>query len=110
MLVLARVSEPLFGIAELAPADSLLLSQLGVYLAEDFVDRLEPFGVEPRTYAVLKALIEDDGRSQRQLSARAWASTATRWSPVVGKLERGGWSAAAASGRTGAAFAVTTHR
>ena len=32
--------------------------------------RLEPFGVEPRTYAVLKALSEDDGQSQRQLSAQ----------------------------------------
>jgi DNA-binding MarR family transcriptional regulator len=41
-----------------------------VQIAEDFVRRLEPFGVEPRAYAVLKALIEDDGRSQRQLSTQ----------------------------------------
>ena len=54
------------GIAELHQRIPFLLSQLGVYLAEDFVHRLEPLGVEPRTYAVLKALIEDDGQSQRQ--------------------------------------------
>jgi DNA-binding MarR family transcriptional regulator len=58
------------GIAELHQRIPFLLSQLGVYLAEDFVHRLHPFGVEPRTYAVLKALIEDDGQSQRQLSTQ----------------------------------------
>jgi DNA-binding MarR family transcriptional regulator len=58
------------GIAELHQRIPFLLSQLGIYLAEDFVERLKPFGVEPRDYAVLKALIEDDGQSQRQLSAQ----------------------------------------
>jgi DNA-binding MarR family transcriptional regulator len=58
------------GIAELHQRIPFLLSQLGVYLAEDFVRRLEPFGVEPRAYAVLKALSEDDGRSQRELSTQ----------------------------------------
>ncbi|WP_123023879.1 MarR family winged helix-turn-helix transcriptional regulator [Mycolicibacterium stellerae] len=58
------------GIAELHQRIPFLLSQLGVYLADDFVRRLAPFGVEPRTYAVLKALIEDDGQSQRQLSSQ----------------------------------------
>jgi DNA-binding MarR family transcriptional regulator len=64
------VSDRQPGIAELNQRIPFLLSQLGVYLAEDFVHRLEPFGVEPRTYAVLKALIEDDGQSQRQLSTQ----------------------------------------
>ncbi|KUH85298.1 MULTISPECIES: MarR family transcriptional regulator [unclassified Mycobacterium] len=58
------------GIAGLHERIPFLLSQLGVYLAEDFVRRLEPFGVDPRSYAVLKALSEDDGRSQRQLSTQ----------------------------------------
>jgi len=62
------MSERLTGIAELHQRIPFLLSQLGVQMAEDFVHRLEPFGVDPRTYAVLKALIEDDGQSQRQLS------------------------------------------
>ncbi|MGE2718883.1 MarR family winged helix-turn-helix transcriptional regulator [Mycolicibacterium celeriflavum] len=58
------------GIGALHERIPFLLSQLGVYLAEDFVRRLEPHGVEPRTYAVLKALSADDGQSQRQLSAQ----------------------------------------
>lgn len=58
------------GIAELHERIPFLLSQLGVHLAEDFVRRLEPFGVEPRTYAVLKALSEADGQTQRQLSVQ----------------------------------------
>ena len=64
------VTETPTGIAELHQRIPFLLSQLGVYLAEDFVHRLEPFGVDPRTYAVLMALTADDGQSQRQLSTR----------------------------------------
>jgi DNA-binding MarR family transcriptional regulator len=64
------MSESSTGIEELHQRIPFLLSQLGVYLAEDFVHRLEPFGVDPRTYAVLKALSEDDGQSQRQLSSQ----------------------------------------
>jgi DNA-binding MarR family transcriptional regulator len=64
------VSERPAGIAELNERIPFLLSQLGVYLAEDFVQRLEPFGVRPRTYAVLMALSDNDGQSQRQLSNR----------------------------------------
>ncbi|MHC9296449.1 MarR family winged helix-turn-helix transcriptional regulator [Mycobacterium sp. LTG2003] len=58
------------GIAELHQRIPFLLSQLGVYLAEDFVQRLRPHGVGPRTYAVLMALSAEDGQSQRQLSDR----------------------------------------
>ena len=77
------------GIAELHQRIPFLLSQLGVYLAEDFVHRLEPFGVEPRTYAVLKALVEDDGQSQRQLSAQLGIHRNVMVA-VVDKLERQG--------------------
>lgn len=58
------------GIAELHNRIPFLLSQLGVLLAEDFVERLKPLGVGPRTYAVLMALMADDGQSQRELSSR----------------------------------------
>jgi DNA-binding MarR family transcriptional regulator len=58
------------GIAALHQRIPFLLSQLGVSIAEDFVRRLEPFGVDPRAYAVMKALSEDDGRSQRELSTQ----------------------------------------
>ena len=58
------------GIAALHQRIPFLLSQLGVYIADDFVHRLEPSGVGPRTYAVLMALTERDGQSQRELSER----------------------------------------
>jgi DNA-binding MarR family transcriptional regulator len=77
------------GIAELHQRIPFLLSQLGVHLAEDFVHRLEPFGVEPRAYAVLKALSEDDGRSQRELSTQLGIHRNVMVT-VVDKLERDG--------------------
>jgi DNA-binding MarR family transcriptional regulator len=66
----AGVSDRPEGIKELNERIPFLLSQLGVYLAEDFVHRLEPFGLDPRAYAVMKALREHDGRSQRELSTQ----------------------------------------
>jgi DNA-binding MarR family transcriptional regulator len=83
------MDEPSAGIAELHQRIPFLLSQLGVYLAEDFVRRLAPLGVEPRTYAVLKALIQDDGQSQRQLSAQLRIHRNVMVS-VVDKLENQG--------------------
>ena len=77
------------GIAELHQRIPFLLSQLGVHLAEDFVHRLSPFGVEPRTYAVLKALTEDDGQSQRQLSTQLGIHRNVMVS-VIDKLESQG--------------------
>jgi DNA-binding MarR family transcriptional regulator len=77
------------GIAGLHERIPFLLSQLGIHLAEDFVHRLEPFGVEPRAYAVLKALSEDDGRSQRELSTQLGIHRNVMVI-VVDKLEREG--------------------
>lgn len=77
------------GIAGLHQRIPFLLSQLGVFLADDFVRRLEPFGVEPRAYAVLKALSEDDGRSQRELSSQLGIHRNVMVT-VVDKLERDG--------------------
>ncbi|MCV7108807.1 MULTISPECIES: MarR family winged helix-turn-helix transcriptional regulator [Mycolicibacterium] len=62
------MTEPSPGIAGLHQRIPFLLSQLGVHIADDFVVRLEPFGVGPRTFAVLTALSADDGQSQRQLA------------------------------------------
>ena len=75
------------GIAALHQRIPFLLSQLGVFIAEDFVRRLEPFGVDPRAYAVMKALSEDDGRSQRELSTQLHIHRNVMVS-VVDKLER----------------------
>jgi DNA-binding MarR family transcriptional regulator len=77
------------GIAELHQRIPFLLSQLGVYIAEDFVHRLRPYGVGPRTYAVLMALAADDGRSQRQLSEQLGIHRNAMVSVVDG-LERQG--------------------
>jgi DNA-binding MarR family transcriptional regulator len=77
------------GIAGLHQRIPFLLSQLGVYLAEDFVRRLEPFGVEPRAYAVMKALSEDDGQSQRELSTQLGIHRNVMVT-VVDNLERDG--------------------
>jgi DNA-binding MarR family transcriptional regulator len=77
------------GIAALHQRIPFLLSQLGVLIAEDFVRRLEPFGVDPRAYAVMKALSEDDGRSQRELSTQLRIHRNVMVT-VVDKLEREG--------------------
>ena len=58
------------GIKELDQRIPFLLSQLGSYLADDFKRRLAPLGMQPRTNAVLVALADHDGQSQRELSAR----------------------------------------
>ena len=58
------------GIRELDQRIPFLLSQLGTYVSDDFKRRLAPLDVHPRTNAVLVALAEADGQSQRQLSAR----------------------------------------
>ena len=58
------------GIAVLDERIPFLLAQLGAYLAEDFQRRLAPLQIDPRTYAVLFALAETDGQSQRQLCAK----------------------------------------
>jgi DNA-binding MarR family transcriptional regulator len=94
------------GIAELHQRIPFLLSQLGVYLAEDFVHRLEPFGLEPRAYAVMKALSEDDGRSQRELSTQLGIHRNVMVS-VVDKLERDGLVKRMPHPRDRRAFAVT---
>jgi DNA-binding MarR family transcriptional regulator len=83
------MSERSTGITELHQRIPFLLSQLGVYLAEDFVHRLEPFGLEPRAYAVMKALSEHDGRSQRELSTQL-AIHRNVMVTVVDKLEHEG--------------------
>lgn len=69
-VILLTMSDRPLGIAELHDRIPFLLAQLGSHVADDFQHRLAPTGVEPRTYAVLRALAATDGQSQRQLSAR----------------------------------------
>ncbi|HKP41901.1 MarR family transcriptional regulator [Mycobacterium sp.] len=63
------VDEPT-GVRELDQRIPFLLSQLGAYVADDAKRRLAPMGVHPRVNAILLALADNDGQSQRQLSAR----------------------------------------
>jgi DNA-binding MarR family transcriptional regulator len=58
------------GIAALDERIPFLLSQLGAYIADEFKQRLEPLGLHPRATAILLALAEVDGQSQRELSVR----------------------------------------
>jgi DNA-binding MarR family transcriptional regulator len=100
------VSEQPAGIAELNQRIPFLLSQLGVYLAEDFGQRLAPFGVRPRTYAVLMALNADNGQSQRELSTRLGIHRNIMVS-VVDDLERQGLVERKPHPHDRRAFAVT---
>jgi DNA-binding MarR family transcriptional regulator len=45
-----------------------LLSQLGFQGSRRFAERLEPLGLNPRTFALLRHLDEDEGRSQHALA------------------------------------------
>ncbi|MDV3127145.1 MarR family transcriptional regulator [Mycobacterium sp. 21AC1] len=94
------------GIAELHQRVPFLLSQLGVYLADDFVQRLRPHGVGPRTYAVLMALHAEDGQSQRQLSERLGIHR-NAMVTVVDKLEGQGLVVRKPNPSDRRAFAVT---
>lgn len=94
------------GIAELHQRIPFLLSQLGVHIADDFVTRLAPFAVGPRTYAVLMALLANDGQSQRELSARLGIHRNAMVS-VVDDLEAAGLVARKPHPSDRRAFAVT---
>jgi DNA-binding MarR family transcriptional regulator len=98
------VSDRSTGIAELHQRIPFLLSQLGVYLAEDFVQRLAP--VRPRTYAVLMALSAENGQSQRELSTRL-AIHRNVMVTVVDDLERQGLVERRPHPNDRRAFAVT---
>lgn len=58
------------GIAALDERIPFLLSQLGAYIADAFKQRLVPLGLHPRATAILLALADVDGQSQRELSVR----------------------------------------
>ncbi|MEE6169544.1 MULTISPECIES: MarR family winged helix-turn-helix transcriptional regulator [unclassified Mycolicibacterium] len=58
------------GIAALDERIPFLLSQLGSHIADEFKRRLESLGLHPRATAILLALAEVDGQSQRELSVR----------------------------------------
>lgn len=58
------------GVSALDQRIGFLLSQLGAHVADGFKNRLAPLGIHPRATAVLLALGDIDGQSQRELSVR----------------------------------------
>jgi DNA-binding MarR family transcriptional regulator len=94
------------GIKELDQRIPFLLSQLGSRMADEFQRRLEPLGVEPRTYAVLLALAANDGQSQRELSARLGIHRNVMVS-VIDTMERQGLAKRRRHPHDRRAFAVT---
>ena len=62
---MARRTEP--APPSLAERPSFLLSQIGAHTAARFAALLEPYGLTPRHFAVINALVANRGLSQQQL-------------------------------------------
>ena len=67
---ISRMADESTGVSALDQRIPFLLSQLGAHVADGFKNRLAPLGIQPRATAVLLALADTDGQSQRELSAR----------------------------------------
>ncbi|HWC37519.1 MAG TPA: MarR family winged helix-turn-helix transcriptional regulator [Acidimicrobiales bacterium] len=67
-----RVAEPLIrGVpAELADHTGFLLSKLGRTTSRRFAEAMEPFGLDPRRFAVITVLAAHDGVAQQELAER----------------------------------------
>jgi DNA-binding MarR family transcriptional regulator len=67
-----RVTEPLIsGVpAELAEHTGFLLSKLGLATSRRFAEAMEPFGLDPRQFAVITVLAAHDGMAQQELADR----------------------------------------
>ena len=61
---MARSNDPLRPLSE---RPSFLLSQIGAYTATRFAALLEPYGLTPRHFGVISALVSYRGLSQQQL-------------------------------------------
>jgi DNA-binding MarR family transcriptional regulator len=66
------VTEPLIrGVpAELADHTGFLLSKLGRVTSHRFAEAMEPFGLDPRQFAVITVLAAHDGVAQQELAER----------------------------------------
>jgi DNA-binding MarR family transcriptional regulator len=67
-----RVTEPLIsGVpAELAEHTGFLLSKLGLATSRRFAEAMQPFGLDPRQFAVITVLAAHDGVAQQELAER----------------------------------------
>ena len=67
-----RLTQPVIdGVpAELAEHTGFLLSKLGLATSRRFADAMEPFGLDPRQFAVITVLGAHDGVAQQELADR----------------------------------------
>jgi DNA-binding MarR family transcriptional regulator len=66
-----------------------LISQLGFLSSRAFMDALEPAGIDPREFLLMRFVAASEGQSQQALSERL-AVPASRMVALVDRLEEGG--------------------
>jgi len=66
-----------------------LISQLGFFSSKGFMDALEPVGIDPREFLLLRFVAADEGSSQQALSERL-DIPASRMVALVDHLEEAG--------------------
>jgi DNA-binding MarR family transcriptional regulator len=82
-----RVEPP---VAEQPPRSvGFLISQLGFFSSRGFMEALEPVGIDPREFLLMRFVATSEGQSQQALAERL-AVPASRMVALVDKLEEGG--------------------
>jgi len=82
-----RVEPP---VAERAPRSvGFLISQLGFFSSKGFMEALEPVGIDPREFLLLRFVATAEGQSQQALAERL-AVPASRMVALVDRLEEAG--------------------
>jgi DNA-binding MarR family transcriptional regulator len=84
-----HVEQPRVAPAPRIPSIGFLLSSLGWSTAKRFRETLEPFGLEPREFATLRALAGADGQSQQAVCS-ALSIPPSRMVGLVDTLEERG--------------------
>lgn len=69
---------------------SFLLSQVGAHSARTFAERIEPLGVSPRAYGVLRNLAGAGSQTQQQL-AEALGIHRNNMVGLIDEMEAAGW-------------------
>jgi DNA-binding MarR family transcriptional regulator len=82
-----RVEPP---VAEQAPRSvGFLISQLGFFSSRGFMEALQPIGIDPREFLLMRFVAADEGQSQQALAERV-DIPASRMVALVDRLEEGG--------------------
>ena len=67
-----------------------LISQLGFFSSRGFMEALEPIGIDPREFLLMRFVAASEGRSQQALAQRL-AVPASRMVALVDRLEEAGF-------------------